>query len=392
MIPRAVKALLDSKLRTFPAVLIVGPRQCGKTTLIRGRLRGWRHVDLENSDDLQTLAFDLPGFLESNPRRVAIDEVQRLPELFPALRHAIDRDRRPGRYVLTGSADPRLLMTAGETLTGRIGIIELTPFLLSELRAKPVWRRERWFWGGYPPLYHLRAAAQRADWLGAYITTVLERDIPALGLRAGVLQLLRFCQMLAHAHGGLLNVSEIGKSLALPHRTVSEYLDVLEGAFLIRRLPPYFVNIGKRLTKSPKLYIRDTGLLHHLAGLSEPEQLHSWPRRGASWEGLILEEIVRRAALEKPNARPYFWRTQAGAEVDLILDDGNRKAAIEIKLGGAPSAQALQGLRQCMEDLGLRRGTVVYGGRRPSVLGGGIHLIPWTEILRTGFIGELFGA
>jgi predicted AAA+ superfamily ATPase len=389
MISRAAKALLEAKLRTFPAVLIVGPRQCGKTTFIRDRLRGWRQLDLENSDDLQTLAFDLPGFFESNPRHVAIDEAQRLPHLFPALRHAIDRDRRPGRYVLTGSADPRLMKTAGETLTGRIGIIELTPFLLSELRAKPSWRQDRWFWGGYPPVHHLRSAPQRADWLGTYVSTVLERDIPALGLRAPVLALLRFCQMLAHVHGNLLNVSELGKSLALPHRTVSEYLDVLEGAFLIRRLPPYFANIGKRLTKSPKLYIRDTGLLHHLAGLTAAAQLQVWPRRGASWEGLIVEEIVRRAALEKPNARPYFWRTQAGAEVDLIIEAGGRKAAFEIKLGGAPSAQSLQGLRQCLKDLGMRRGFVVCGGREKLDLGGGIRLIPWTEVLRPDFIDSL---
>ncbi len=389
MIPRAAAALLEAKLRTFPAVLIVGPRQCGKTTLIRDRLRGWRQLDLEHSGDLQALAFDIPGFLQANPRRVAIDEAQRLPELFPALRHAIDRDRRPGRYVLTGSANPRLLNTAGETLTGRVGIIELTPFLLSELREKPAWHQDRWFWGGYPPIYHIKSQPQRADWIGSYLGTVLERDIPALGLRVPVLQLLRFSQMLAQVHGNLLNVSEIGKSLALPHRTVSDYLDTLEGAFLIRRLPPYFVNIGKRLTKSPKLYIRDTGLLHHLASLSSPAQLETWPRRGASWEGLIIEEIVRQLALERPDARPYFWRTQAGAEVDLIIDDGKRKAAVEIKLGGAPSTQSLQALRQCRADLGLRQGFVLYGGHEKLSLGGGIHLLPWTEVLRPDFLRSL---
>lgn len=389
MIQRAAAALLEAKLRTFPAVLIVGPRQCGKTTLIRDRLRGWRQLDLEHSEDLQKLAFDIPGFLAANPRRVAIDEAQRLPELFPALRHAIDRDRKPGRYVLTGSAEPRLLKTAGESLTGRLGIVELTPFSLSELRGKPAWRSDSWFFGGYPPIYHIRSGPRRCDWLRTYLTTVLDRDIPALGLRVPVLQLLRFCQMLAHVHGNLLNVADIGKSLDLPHHTVAGCLDTLEGAFLIRRLPPYFVNIAKRLTKSPKLYIRDTGLLHHLASLSSPEQLQAWPKRGASWEGLLIEEIARRTALEKPHARPYFWRTQAGAEVDLIIDGGNRKAAIEIKLGGAPSIQSLQALRQCLKDLGIRQGLVLYGGREDTRVGKDIRLVPWTEVFQSDFIDSL---
>lgn len=385
MIERLFRSILRFKLRTFPAVLIVGPRQCGKTTFIHSELRGWKHFDLERPSDLQAVSFDLQGLFERYPRHMAIDEAQRFPELFPVLRHAIDQDRRPGRYILTGSADPRLIKTAGEALTGRMGIIELTPFLLSELRTRPAWARARWFWGGFPPIYHLRSAAQRADWLDTYLATVLEREIPALGLRVPPLKLLKLCQMLAHVHGNLLNLSEIGNSLSLSHHTVAHYLDMLEAAFLIRRLPPYFANIGKRLTKSPKLYIRDTGLMHHLAGLGAPGQLDTWPRMGASWEGLIVEEIICRASLDNPGARAYFWRTQAGAEVDLIIDYGNKKTAFEIKLGSAPSTQSLQALRQCLHDLHIRKGYVIYGGKDRRDMGNGITLLPWAEILKFRF-------
>lgn len=383
MVPRLFRSALRHKLRTFPAVLIVGPRQCGKTTFIRSELRGWKHFDLERPADLQTVSFDTQGFFEKNSSRTAIDEAQRLPEIFPVLRHAIDQNRRPGRYVLTGSANPRLLKTAGETLAGRIGILEMTPFLLSEIQTRPAWLRDRWFWGGYPPIYHLKTVSQRADWLGTYLTTVLEREIPALGLRLPPIRLLRLCQMLAHVHGNLLNMSDIGSSLSLSHHTLAHYMDLLEAAFLIRRLPPYFANIGKRLTKSPKLYVRDTGLLHHLAGLSAPKQLETWPRRGASWEGLILEELIRRSALDDPGSRAYFWRTQAGAEVDLLLERRGRMTAFEIKLGSAPPTQTLQAMRQCLKDLRIHRGYVVYGGRERRDIGSRITLLPWTEILRS---------
>lgn len=389
MIGRLSETDLARKLRTFPAVLVVGPRQCGKTTLVRARLRGWNHLDLERPADLAALSSDLQGFLERTPRRLAVDEAQRLPELFPALRHAIDADRRPGRFVLTGSADPRLIRTVQESLTGRVGVLELTPFLLSELRGRPAWLRQLWFWGGFPPVYPLRAGAQKADWLANYLASVLERDIPALGFRLPPLRLLRLCQMLAHVHGGLLNLSELGASLSLSYHTVSHHLDVLEGAFLVRRLQPYYANVGKRLTKSPKLYIRDTGLLHHLAGLTEPHQLDGWHRRGASWEGLLVEEVIRKFSIAFPATRPYFWRTQAGAEVDLLLETGGTKLAFEVKLGSAPAAQSLQALRQCLLDLGLRRGYVLYGGSDRVEVGGGIILLPWREVLEPSFAASV---
>lgn len=380
MIHREAAARLRELLRVFPIVLVAGPRQSGKTTLLRSSLAGWRIFDLEKASDQAVLEADLQGFLEDNPARVAIDEAQRLPALFPALRVAADRSRRAGRFVLTGSSHPSLMRTAGETLAGRLGLLELAPLGLSELAFRPRDLRDRWFWGGYPRLYGLRKASERQDWLDAYISTFLERDIPQLGIRIPAARLRRFWTMLAHAHGGLWNASALARSLDLNVHTVNHYLELLEGALVVRRLRPFHANLGKRLTKSPKVYIRDTGLLHRLAGLRGPRDLESWPGRGASWEGLILEEIVRRVALETPGAQAYFWRTQAGGEADLVLSSGQRRCIVEIKAGSAPGGRALKGLRQCLSDLAARRGFVVYRGQEKAQIGHGITLLPWTEL------------
>jgi hypothetical protein len=381
MISREARRLLRLKLRTFPVVLVTGPRQCGKTTLARMELPGWKRLDLEKAADRNILTMDLQGFLERNPRRVVIDEAQRLPELFPALRAAVDDRRAPGRYVLTGSCDPALRRGISESLAGRVGLVELAPFSAAELRHAGGWGKARWFWGGFPPVCKLGAHVQKAAWLEDFVETVVRRDIPAAGQRLEPERLLKLLGMLAHVHGNLLNATELGAALGVSHNTVGHYLDVLEGFFLIRRLSPYFTNIGKRLTKSPKLYIRDSGVLHHLAGLRRPQDLETWPRRGASWEGFVLEEIVQRARLQRPGVRPFFWRTQAGGETDLILEDGRRKAAIEIKLGGIPAAHELRGLRQCMADLGLNRGFVVHGGKERAPLGHGMTALPWDDLL-----------
>ena len=381
MITREARHLLRFKLRTFPVVLVTGPRQCGKTTLARMELPRWRRLDLEKIADRELLSFDLQGFLERNPRRLVIDEAQRLPELFPALRAAVDERRTPGRYVLTGSCDPGLRRGISESLAGRVGVVELAPFSASELRRTGLRREARWFWGGFPPVYGLAAHAKRAAWLEDFVDTLVRRDIPGTGNRLEPERLLKLLQMLSHVHGNLLNAAELGAALGVSHNTVSRYLDVLEGFFLIRRLQPYFANIGKRLTKSPKLYIRDSGVLHHLAGLRHPQDLEIWPRRGASWEGFVIEEIVQRARLQRPGIRAYFWRTQAGAEADLILEEGARRVAMEIKLCAAPAARELRGLRQCMSDLGLRKGFLIHGGKGCMPIGHGIAAIPWENLL-----------
>jgi len=380
-LPRASTERLRSLLREFPVVLIYGPRQCGKSTLVQAICPTWTHVDLERPADLGILQSDLEGFLRNHPRRLAIDEAQVLPELFPALRHAVDAGRGAGRYVLTGSASPSLIRSVSESLAGRVGLLELTTFRAIELTREPL-RRARWFWGGYPPVLERRTQRARLDWLDAYVSTFLERDLPSYGLRLPPTRLRTLWTMLTHVHGNLLNVSDLARSLGVSSHTVDGDLDVLEQTFMIRRLRPYHANIQKRLTKSPKIYLRDTGLLHFLAGLRQPSDLATWARRGASFEGLVIEELIAAAADRVVRPEPWFWRTQAGAEVDLLLVHGRRVLPIEVKLGAAVGSRDIAGLRSCMADLGLRRGLVVYTGQERRTMGGGITLVPWDSLAR----------
>lgn len=370
-------------LRSFPALLVVGPRQSGKSTLVRHLLPDWQHLDLERPADAALLAADLEGFLDAHPRRVSFDEAQRVPDLFAVLRHVIDRSPVKGRFVLLGSASPTLFRAVSETLAGRMAIVELTPFLASELAGTSK-MRDRWFWGGFPPIHSRAGARARAEWFDAYITTFLERDLPALGLSPSTRRLRTLWTMLTHVHGQILNVSDLARSLAVSFHTVAADLDILEGAFMIRRLQPYFANVQKRLTKSAKLFVRDTGLLHHLAGLRRPAELTTWVKRGASFEGLVIEELIAAAHHQLVRPQAFYWRTQAGAEVDLLLLEGRRMLPIEIKLGSAVDQYAAAGLRQCMKDLGLKRGWIVTSGQERRQMTREIEIVPWAEIARGG--------
>jgi predicted AAA+ superfamily ATPase len=378
-VERRLAERLLALLRSFPAVLLLGPRQCGKSTLARRALPGWTFLDLERPADVGVLTADLEGFFDAHPRALVIDEAQRLPEVFPVLRHVIDRAPRKGRFVLLGSASPTLLRSVSETLAGRIALLELTPFLAAEL-AGTQRADDRWFWGGFPPVHALREARARGDWFDAYVSTFLERDLPALGLGLPARRLRMLWAMLTHVHGSLLNVSDLARSLAVSSHTVNSHLDVLEGTFMVRRLSPFFANVQKRLTKSPKVYVRDTGLLHFLAGLRRPADLETWPRRGSSFEGLVIEELAALAARQLVRPELFFWRTHAGAEVDLLIVEGKRILPVEIKLGAAVDHHAVAGLRQCMQDLGLRRGWVICSARERRRIGSTIDVIPWTEV------------
>lgn len=378
---RQAEQRLTTLLRTFPAVLVLGPRQCGKSTLLRHVRPSAPFVDLERPADRAQMAADIEGFLDGHRRGAVIDEAQQLPEIFPALRHALDRSSGNGRFLMTGSASPSLMRAVSETLAGRVGLLELTPFRAMELAGSRM-SPGHWFWGGYPPVHALRGANRRGLWLDAYVSTFLERDLPAFGVRLPPQRLRLLWTMLTHVHGNVLNVSDLARSLAVSSHTIDGDLDVLEQTFMIRRLRPYFANVQKRLTKSAKLYIRDTGLLHFLAGLRAPRELQTWSRRGASFEGYVIEEIIARANSRLVRPEPFYWRTQAGAEADLLLVHGRHVTPYEIKAGSTVEPRSLAGLRQCMADLGLKRGYVVYGGRERRAIGDSIELLPWPAIAR----------
>lgn len=377
-VPRSGEKRLRTLLRGFPIVFVQGPRQCGKSTLVRHALPGWTLLDLERPADRALLKSDLQGYLDTHARGVAFDEAQRHPDLFGALRVTVDEGRGMGRYVLLGSAGSALMRGVSESLAGRVGLLELTPFTSRELSGAK--RADRWFWGGFPAVHARRSAGIRTDWLDGYVTQFLERDLPALGLRLQPQRLRALWVMLTHVHGRSLNMSDLARSLGVTTPTVGDHLDVLEAAFMIRRLPPYYANVQKRLAKSPKVYIRDTGLLHFLAGLRSPAELRTWPMRGASFEGLVIEEITALASERVVRPGFFHWRTAIGTEVDLLIQDGRRMVPIEIKLGSEVNARMVAGLRQCMSDLGLKHGWVVYGGKERRDLGKDVHIVPWAEV------------
>lgn len=379
-LPRSAISDLRKALSRHPVVLIAGPRQCGKTTLARKEFSDWTILDLERPRDMAVIAPDIEAFLDEHPRHLIIDEVQHLPALFTALRPIIDRDRRPGRFLLLGSASPDIIRGVSESLAGRIGFLELTPLTMAELTASRI-KFDRWFHGGFPPLFSYRSFAARHDWLEHFVRTFIERDIPSLAPRLDPARMRLLWMMLAHLHGGLLNMSEIARALSISVHTVQHHLDILEGAFMIRRLAPYYANVGKRLTKSPKVYIRDTGILHFFADLREPKHLESWPRRGHSWEGLVIEEIIAEASRKFDHPRFYFWRTQAGAEVDLLIAVGRTIIPIEIKLGIAVSEKSTRGLKECMKDLKIKKGFVITSGGETLKIPGGITILPFQEIV-----------
>ena len=358
-------ARLLAGLRASPAVALLGPRQCGKTTLAR-QLAGTSkstYFDLENPVDLARLSEPMTA-LEQLRGLIVIDEVQRHPDLFPILRVLLDRKPIRARFLILGSASPELLRQSSETLAGRLAIVEMAGFTLEEL-SRPDLNR-LWLRGGFPRSFLARTEAASTAWREDFIRTFLERDLAQLGVQVPSGTMRRFWTMTAHYSGGIWNSSEIGRSLGEAHTTVRRHLDALSGALVVRVLEPWFENVGKRLVKSPKVYIRDSGLLHALLGIGDRRQLDGHPVVGGSWEGFIIEQLL--AAL--PKAKAYYWRTQAGAELDLLLFLKGRRIGIEIKRADAPKMTPSMG--SALEDLELHRLFVVYPGSvrytlRPNV-------------------------
>jgi hypothetical protein len=379
MIPRAYDAALRGLLRRFPAVTILGPRQCGKTTFIRKALPGWRHLDLERPADATPLAADPEARLGQLGDHVVLDEAQRVPEMFPVLRGLID-ERRPrnGRFVLLGSASPSLVRGISESLAGRTAFLDLPPFRWDEVEGRRPARglSTLWLRGGFPQAYLARSDAAREEWREAYTRAFIERDLPALGIDVSASQMRKLWTMLAHVNGGLWNASQLASSLGVSYHTVDRYVDILEQAFLIRKLAPYSVNLGKRLVKSPKVYFRDSGLLHHFLGIRSASQLDTHPARGASFEAFVVDQLLSAFRRRDPSCQAWFWRTAQGDEVDLLVETRSRLIPFEVKLHSSPGTDAARSLRRCMADLELRRGYVVYPGRERYSLGRGITALP----------------
>ncbi len=352
----ARKRLLELS-REFPAVVVVGARQVGKTTLARSAFSEAAYRDLESPLIRQRFAEDPAFELGQLGAMTILDEAQAVPELFPALRGAIDARRADGRchFCILGSAQPALIQSVSESLAGRIGLLELDPLSAAET-GLPAERH--WLAGGFPEA--LRGNFR--NWWEPYLSTILQRDLAAYGFRPDAIFLRRLLAMLAAQQGGLLNMSALGNSLGVSYHTVQHGLDLLEGVFLIRRLPPYFRNIRKRLVKAPRIYIRDTGLLHHLLHVSNAGELDNQPWRGASWEGFVIEDIIRRELLEHPFTQCYFWRTATGQEVDLVLDRGDRRIAIEVKANSAGNPHDARKLEAILDDIGASEGWLVGMG------------------------------
>ncbi len=379
MVPRAYLASLRRLLRAFPAVTVLGPRQCGKTTFIRRALPGWTYVDLERPSDLASLVADPEARLEQLGDRIILDEAQRAPELYPVLRNLIDRQRKKrGRFLLLGSASPSLAQGILETLAGRTAFLDLPPFRWDEVRGRSTKGgfSALWLRGGFPDSFLQRDDGRRLDWLEAYTRAFIERDLPGIGIDVSAPQMRKLWTMLAHANAGLWNASQLAAALGTSYHTVNRYVDILEQAFLVRKLPPYHANIGKRLVKSPKLYFRDTGLLHYFLGIRSATDLDTHPARGSSFETFMVDQLVSAYGRTVPGAQAYFWRTAQGDEVDVLVDLGARRVPFEIKLHSAPGRHDALGLRRCMLDLDLPRGYLLYPGRERYSLGDGVMALP----------------
>ncbi len=354
-------------------VSLLGPRQCGKTTLARKIVAADspNYFDLENPRHLDRLEHPLAA-LEPLKGTVVIDEVQRRAELFPVLRVLADREPLPAKFLILGSASPVLLRQSSESLAGRIERVPISGFSLGEV-GMPAWDRH-WMRGGFPLSFLAADDLSSAHWRHEFVQTFLERDIPQLGFSIPATTLLRFWTMVAHYHGQIWNSAEPARSLNISETSVRRYLDLLSDVFMIRSLPPWHANLKKRQVKSPKIYFRDTGLLHQLLGIRSEQELLSHPKSGASWEGYAIEEILR--AVEPDEA--YFWATHQGAEMDLILIKHGRMYGVECKRVDVP--KLTPSIKIALADLELECVAVVYPGPQRYPLADRVEAVPLSAV------------
>jgi predicted AAA+ superfamily ATPase len=354
---------IKKQFKVHPCCALLGPRQVGKTTIAKqysSLLPNIEYFDLENPLDLASLDNAMLTLSKFENQLIIIDEIQLRPELFPILRVLVDEHEKKRRFLILGSASRDLIRQSSETLAGRIGYIEVTPFSKEEVHN----RDRLWLRGGFPRSYLAEDSESSTLWRQEYIRTFLERDIPALGFQIPPRQLHRFWLMLAHYHGQILNASEIGRALECSDHTVRRYLDLLEGTFMVRVLRPWFENLKKRQVKSPKLYVRDSGILNTLIGIKENSELVRTPKLGALWEGFALEEIVKETGARSDEC--YFWATQSGAELDLLIVKDGKKIGYEFKYTEQPKVSP--SMKNAIEDLSLDHLYIIYPGAKTFAL------------------------
>ena len=407
---RAYGQLMQDYLRAFPCLVLLGVRQCGKTTLLRTLPQGWRHFDLERRSDYEVISRDPDAFLRLNPRQTAMDEAQILPGLFPALRVAIDEERSAkGRFAITGSSSPALVRSISESLAGRVGIIEMAPFSWEEVTATTGYdgflRRlqdrkaasvdlignleprgdlrlahDYWFRGGFPEPWLNADEHFRTIWMEQYIQTYLYRDVKRLFPGLDEIRFRRFLEMLGGLSGRVINYADVARALGVSQPTVRDYFAIAHGTFIWRTVPAYTKDALKRVVKHPRGYLRDTGLLHALLRLPDRDAALSHPQMGASWEGMVVEEILRQlSAMGVPHEYSYY-RTGGGGEVDLVLEGPFGLVAVEIKHTSTLSLRDLRGLRDFVNSHHARLGVVITNDTNPRIYEDRLIALPFTHL------------
>ena len=364
---------LNIAIKRSPVTALLGPRQCGKTTLARALGQNYpaTYFDLESQPDVRRLQ-NPEMVLGALSGLVVLDEIQLMPELFNVLRVLVDRPANAARFLILGSASPHIVRSVSETLAGRVEFVELSGFDLREVGAE-FWKKI-WLRGGFPRAYLPESEEDSFFWREGFIRTFLERDVPQLGITIPAAAMRRFWTMLAHYHGQTWNASEISRSMGLSDKTVRSYLDILTGTFVVRQLQPWFENIGKRQVKSPKIYIRDSGMLHCLLDLPNELTLFGHPRVGASWEGFVVEQILNFLLPRQA----YFWATHSGAELDLFLLYQGKRYGFEIKFNEAP--RITKSMKMALGDLGLEHLWVVYPGSETYPADPKITVLPLSRL------------
>jgi len=380
-IERLLLPRLEESTKQVPVTAILGPRQCGKSTLAREFLKGMRHslhLDLERSSDLAMLRDPEAYFQANSGALICLDEIQRAPGLFPIMRAIVDDRGTNGCFLILGSASPELLRQGSESLAGRIRYLELTPFVLQELVDSPSTSvmKDLWLRGGFPRSWLAPTEGQSFEWRLDFIQAFVTRDIPQLGSRVPAAQVERFWQMCAHLHGQVFNSSRLGESMGVSHHTARSYLDLLHQTYMLRVLPPLTANLRKRLIRSPKVFIRDSGLLHALHGIRGFNDLLGHPVYGVSWEGFVLDNVLAVAGEWKAS----FYRTSSGNEIDLVLERGRRRVAIECKASSAP--EVTRGFRQALEDLDIAEAWIIAPVKETYPAGRGIAVTSLPRFLK----------